>query len=810
SGVAVADEARIAAERQLATERRSARRLRRSLVAASLLLVVAIVGGSLAIVARDRAAEERDAAERERVAADEQRDLADAARDEADDQRDAAQVARLIAAVEGSASRPDLAMLLAVEAARRSDSPEARGAMFSALTRPDASTDQQPKAELTQTPSFLGYIATGLPAPMRVVISEDGTTIAVSTNESHTAGNVFATFDLETRTLIHRSDLSEAVGIARLSPDGSWAIVFNEHVVDRISTADGTRQTLVEAPAGRIVRGVSLSHDATLVSVTWGDDVAFPVDEPPTAYDALTGAVVDVGEPPPAFVGLAGFVNDTTLSIAVQETDLTGGVAFWNVRTRTLERYVPLETPPSAYPPGSTFTFSPDVDRLVMTFGSPMPSMYVWDLETGHLVGDAVRRPTKIRGPVAFLTDDLIVLGHYDGSITFYDLAIEEVVDRRPLAHSGGVWGVDTTPDGQVMVSAADDGSVVVWGPSDHGLVDSTLYAGRRPAVSSDGTRVGAITPRRGAHFMSADGSDPLTLEPGSDAIPADVMGIRMSGDGSRAMLVVSDNATFQAVTVVDTRDGRLLWRTPAEVEPTFITGAELSADGTIVYVVWRDGAALTAYDIATGEAVSMGVEPTRSDNFSDAPSRSWDGKYLYLGTANEILRLDAHTLEILSRVGHDDVLQGNLVSIPGTDDVVGVGRQGRIVRVNMATGEILRSLSRDSSSLGGVAVSADGSMIAALHPFDGGVALFDAATLEPIGLPIPTLASDQSPPSFLADGSLVAQSPWGVRRWELDVDRWQDLACFAAGRNMTMTEWREYFGEEPYQATCSQWPAGT
>lgn len=43
---------------------------------------------------------------------------------------------------------------------------------------------------------------------------------------------------------------------------------------------------------------------------------------------------------------------------------------------------------------------------------------------------------------------------------------------------------------------------------------------------------------------------------------------------------------------------------------------------------------------------------------------------------------------------------------------------------------------------------------------------------------------------------------------WDLRLDRWFDMVCHAAGRNMTVEEW-EQFGPagEPYQATCAQWP---
>lgn len=44
---------------------------------------------------------------------------------------------------------------------------------------------------------------------------------------------------------------------------------------------------------------------------------------------------------------------------------------------------------------------------------------------------------------------------------------------------------------------------------------------------------------------------------------------------------------------------------------------------------------------------------------------------------------------------------------------------------------------------------------------------------------------------------------------WNLDTDEWPEIACRAAGRNLTAEEW-EQFGPtgEPYRATCEQWQA--
>ena len=42
---------------------------------------------------------------------------------------------------------------------------------------------------------------------------------------------------------------------------------------------------------------------------------------------------------------------------------------------------------------------------------------------------------------------------------------------------------------------------------------------------------------------------------------------------------------------------------------------------------------------------------------------------------------------------------------------------------------------------------------------------------------------------------------------WNLDVDTWPEIACRAAGRNLTTEEWEQFGPEESdYPTTCSQW----
>ncbi len=80
------------------------------------------------------------------------------------------------------------------------------------------------------------------------------------------------------------------------------------------------------------------------------------------------------------------------------------------------------------------------------------------------------------------------------------------------------------------------------------------------------------------------------------------------------------------------------------------------------------------------------------------------------------------------------------------------------------------------------------------IHTYPGG---------EPIGAPI---EGDGTMP--WADGVLTQRRDGRYHVWNTDVESWPDVACQAAGRNLTRGEWETHMGPDtPYAPSCPQWP---
>jgi WD40 repeat protein len=65
---------------------------------------------------------------------------------------------------------------------------------------------------------------------------------------------------------------------------------------------------------------------------------------------------------------------------------------------------------------------------------------------------------------------------------------------------------------------------------------------------------------------------------------------------------------------------------------------------------------------------------------------------------------------------------------------------------------------------------------------------------------------------AFSPDGQTLASasSENTVKLWNISLESWKARACRAAGRNLTLSEWRQYMGSDrPYEKTCPDLPPG-
>jgi WD40 repeat protein len=260
---------------------------------------------------------------------------------------------------------------------------------------------------------------------------------------------------------------------------------------------------------------------------------------------------------------------------------------------------------------------------------------------------------------------------------------------------------------------------------------------------------------------------------------------------------------------VADAETGQTIWSISDDAFVTF--AASLDADGSRVAAIVGD-TQLRLWDVATGRLVAEVTASEAVDMegtfFNSRPLFSPDGEYVDVATIRAVVRLSASDLQPVSVAASENVLQGDIDHVPGTDHVVAAGTGGQIGRWDMSTGELVASgQSSDSSSVYNAVVSADGSLVVSNHPFSRRLVVFDAETLRPIGEPF-AVGDLLFTPHFTPDGLIGNGLFNDITGWDMDPDSWQRAACLAAGRNLTDEEWAQYIGAgEPYRETC---PAGS
>lgn len=663
-------------------------------------------------------------------------------------------------AVDNLDTRLHVAVLLALEAYRSDDTPEARSAALAAVGRSDG---------------ILGFVH----------LDDDAFTVRFSPGGRFAAaigefGPITILDVAARRSVAEVTAAGSDFDFFALSPDGSrFAIALEDGPLELWDVA---RERRVWSKPSAVF------------------DISFTSDGRRLVAARADGAIVvwsADGELVESFELERGRVSNMTLSIdgtkvALQRAD---GVTVWDIPGRRALGGTPL------LPAYDRIQLSPD-GRTLVSYKST--AVTVWDVP-------ARRRLSRLKLTASEVALDpagkMLAVATYDGMVYLYDAATKEQV-REPLEAGGDtVWSVAFSPDGKTLAWSSKEATVAFWAPSGEGAVSEPLRGHR-----GEGTSV-AFTPR-GDVLASAsyDGTVrfwnvaekrpmPPVLKPGGK-----VVAVAFSGDGQ--LLAVGGADGLLRLWNVETRAwyGRRLVGHKDNVESLrFFDGkpvlASAGADSTVR--LWRvDRQEPIGKPLPTAsfpEEIAVARDGTLA--WGDGPSiRLWN------------VKSNAPAGKLLS--SQKDV--SSVAFSPDGKILASGAEDGTVTLWDRATGRPLgEPLRGHREDVLGLAFAPDGRTLASAS-IEGTVRLWDVATRRPLGEPLTGHDDDATSVAFSPDGKLLASAGsnppvilWSSLLWSDDSEVLTRHLCPIVGRNLTRAEWAEFMPGKTYRKTCDEWPLG-
>jgi WD40 repeat protein len=738
---AFVEASRDAAEEQTRQTRRANQRLRALLAGAGILLAAAVVGGVLAMSQRGEA---RDA--------------------------ETAQLAQRLGAQ--ALVDEDLArsLLLARQAVAVDDTPQTRGSLLSALLR---------------SPTAIGIMhAPEDAAPVRIAVSPDGKTLAVSDFFSN-----LLFFDAGTYGQIGTPiALPEWVEGLAYSPDGETLAFGGSYYLNLIHAR--THKTLEQSSLNGHATQMAFTRDGSKLVVLTISPFTISVRDartldpvgPAIEPKGFGPASISSSDEPPHFA----LTPDGRSVVTASEL---GELAWWDLHSGRKTRTLKIATGYHAVAVG------PDGRAVAVGIegGIQMVDARTGDMETA--TADLAGHPESL----LFSPDSrTIVSTNDDGTVTLWDA--RSATPRETLRGHSASQAVFSR-DGKTLYTVSGEGTAIAW----------DLAGGRRltqPFRFTSDRHLGAASDNHPGRFSPDGRLIAVGLQDGGIALwnartltPS--ARLRETGGEVKSLAFSPDGATLAAValngetTVWDISSRSLRYESFFAGRDAYVA---FSPDGKTL-ATSGSGGGVTFWDIRTGDR--SGTIGGFSGSVDVAFSAD-GGVVAFAESGSGYPRAQVWDIAKGSRLaevsGGDE---GDAVAVALTPDgrIVAVGGYGRAVRLwDVHTGKLLHAL--DAGGADALEFSRDGRVLAVSGD---GASLWDVATGIQIG---PTLSAgsrsamlDLSP-----DGRrlLVTSADGRGAVWDIDPQSWARRACALAHRTLTRDEWARFLPGRPYEPACA------
>jgi len=433
------------------------------------------------------------------------------------------------------------------------------------------------------------------------------------------------------------------------------------------------------------------------------------------------------------------------------------------------------------------------VDGGRILTASPDGTARLWDAQTGAELLALSGHVGEVVWAAWNADESRILTISTDGTMQVWDATGAELPTLS--GHAGAVWWAEWNSGSDRILTASGDGTARVW-DAETGS-ELLVLSGHTGAVwwaewNSSSDRILTASEDGTARIWDAEtGSELLVLSRHTAPVRQAVW----SPHGDRILTASADGTirVWDAQTGVEllALSGRSTWVVWNEDESRILTA---STNGTARVWDARTGAELLILSGHMGtlnQAIWNGDESRILTAGFDRTARVWDAK-----TGAELLALSSHTSRVNQAIWNGGGSRILTASSDGTARVWDAKTGAELLTLSGHTGGVNQAVwNEDETHI--LTASADGT-----------ARVWDAET----GTELFTLSGHTSAvlqAAWSSDESriMTASRDGTVRQWFAQMEDLLVVACQRAPRNMTRGEWRRFMGDEPYRPICPELP---